>query len=149
MKAATPIATPMQRKSFPNRDTAAGKEAMTMQNEGERYTRLALRRQRDVLRDVMLSSGECGTWLTLKELSQVTRYGEASISAQLRHLRKPRYGEFVVEKRRREDQEVDRGGAAQGSLWEYRLRRSVRLGAGAGHYAPGPQRGDTPVTAPV
>ena len=33
-------------------------------------------------------------------------YGEASISAQLRHLRKPQYGAFVVEKRQREAAEV-------------------------------------------
>lgn len=37
----------------------------------------------------------------------------ASVSAQLRHLRKPRFGGFVVEKRPRGDRE--RG------LWEYRL----------------------------
>jgi hypothetical protein len=37
----------------------------------------------------MLSAGACETWLTLVELSRVTHYGEASISAQLRHLRKP------------------------------------------------------------
>ena len=44
--------------------------------------------QREVLRDVLLSATECGSWLTLRELSQLTQYGEASISAQLRHLRK-------------------------------------------------------------
>jgi hypothetical protein len=99
-------------------------------NERERQTRLALRRQRDVLRDVMLSAGECGTWLTLKELSKMTRYGEASISAQLRHLRKPQYGGFVLEKRRREDQEVGRS-ADQGTLWEYRLQRGTGLIEGA------------------
>jgi hypothetical protein len=96
-------------------------------NERARHTRLALRRQRDVLCDVMLGAAECGTWLTLKELSTMTRYGEASISAQLRHLRKPQYGGFVVEKQRRGDQEAGRG-AEQGTLWEYRLQRRVRLG---------------------
>jgi hypothetical protein len=65
-----------------------------------------LKRQRDVLCDVMLSAGTCETWLTLVELSRLTQYGEASISAQLRHLRKPQYGAFVVEKRRREVAEV-------------------------------------------
>ena len=43
-----------------------------------------LKRQRDVLCDVMLSAGTCETWLTLVELSRLTQYGEASISAQLR-----------------------------------------------------------------
>jgi hypothetical protein len=84
-----------------------------------------LRRQRDVLRDVMLSAGQCGAWLTLRDLSRLTHYGEASISAQLRHLRKPEYGAFVLDKRRREEEEVGRI-AEQGPLWEYQLRRSPR-----------------------
>ena len=46
------------------------------------------RRQRDVLRDVMLSARECETWLTLDGLAKLTHYPPASISAQLRHLRK-------------------------------------------------------------
>jgi hypothetical protein len=57
-------------------------------------------RQREVLRDVMLSAAQCGSWLTLRELSRLTNYGETSISAQLQHLRKARYG----------------------AVWEYRLR---------------------------
>ena len=86
--------------------------------------RTVLRTQREVLRDVMLSAGECGAWLTLQELAALTHYGEASISAQLRHLRKPRFGGFVVEKRLRENQVVR--GAEIGSVWEYRLHRRVR-----------------------
>lgn len=83
-------------------------------------------RQSDVIRDVMLSAGECGTWLTLDELTKLTSYPPASISAQLRHLRKPRHGSFVVEKRRREAEEVARQ-VAGGPVWEYRLRRGFRL----------------------
>ncbi len=86
---------------------------------------LILRRQRDVLRDVMLSAAQCGAWLTLRELARLTHYGEASISAQLRHLRKPEYGAFVLDKRRREEEEVGRI-AEQGPLWEYQLRRGRR-----------------------
>jgi hypothetical protein len=75
--------------------------------------------QREVLRDVMLSAGSCNTWLTLRELSRITRYGEASISAQLRHLRKRKHGGFVIEKRARV------AGAAgrwpHQPKWEYRL----------------------------
>jgi hypothetical protein len=78
-----------------------------------------------VLRDVMLRAAECGSWLTLKELSRLTSYGEASISAQLRHLRKPEYGRFVVEKRCRE--EAGRIGG-QGALWEYLVRPGRRKG---------------------
>jgi hypothetical protein len=86
---------------------------------------LILRRQRDVLRDVMLSAAQCGAWLTLRELARLTRYGEASISAQFRHLRKPEYGAFVLHKRRREEEEVGRI-AEQGPLWEYQLCRGTR-----------------------
>lgn len=85
----------------------------------------SLRRQRDVLCDVMLSAGACETWLTLVELSRLTHFGEASISAQLRHLRKPEYGGFAVEKRTRENS-VAISGVEHGPVWEYRLRRGMR-----------------------
>jgi hypothetical protein len=84
--------------------------------------RRLVRRQRDVLCEVMLSAGECETWLTLVQLSRITHYAEASISAQLRHLRKPQYGAFVVEKRRREVDEVVQA-EERGPVWEYRLSR--------------------------
>src|SRR5271170_4233114 len=58
-----------------------------------------LRRQREVIRDVMLSAGQCATWLTLDELAKLTHYPPASISAQLRHMRKPRFGAYEVVKR--------------------------------------------------
>ncbi len=86
--------------------------------------RTLLRTQREVLRDVMLSAGECGAWLTLHELARLTQYGEASISAQLRHLRKPQYGGFALEKRQREGMVVR--GAESGTVWEYQLRRRIR-----------------------
>lgn len=72
-----------------------------------------LRKQRDVIRDVMLSAGECGSWLTLQEIQAVTRYPEPSISAQLRHLRKTKNGGYLVEKRIR--------GEREHGLWEYRV----------------------------
>lgn len=84
-----------------------------------------LKRQRDILCDVMLAAGACETRLTLVELSCLTHYGEASISAQLRHLRKPQYGGFVVEKRRREVAEV-LCSVEHGPIWEYRLSRGMR-----------------------
>jgi hypothetical protein len=99
---------------------------------GKRITRVRSARtsapsQREVLRDVLLSATECGSWLTLRELSQLTQYGEASISAQLRHLRKPRFGSYVVEKR------VRRGivlrDVEHGAIWEYRLQRKLLVGA--------------------
>src|SRR5215831_4572061 len=83
------------------------------------------RRQRDVLCDVMLSAGQCETWLTLDELAKLTQYPPASISAQLRHLRKPRFGGFGVEKRQRDSGKLLRG-EDYGTVWEYRLRRRIR-----------------------
>jgi hypothetical protein len=83
------------------------------------------RRQRDVLCDVMLSARQCETWLTLEELAKLTHYPQTSISAQLRHLRKPEYGGFVVEKRPRALDAVLRG-EDFGTVWEYQLRRAIR-----------------------
>jgi hypothetical protein len=77
--------------------------------------------QREVLRDVMLSAAQCGSWLTLRELSRLTNYGETSISAQLRHLRKARYGAFVIDKQVRKSGDGVRP-AESGAVWEYRLR---------------------------
>jgi hypothetical protein len=81
--------------------------------------------QRDVLCDVMLSARLCETWLTLDELARLTHYPPASISAQLRHLRKPEFGGFAVDKRPREFGRVVRG-EEFGTAWEYQLRRKVR-----------------------
>src|SRR5713226_2095508 len=87
--------------------------------------RIARRRQRDVLCDVMLSARQCETWLTLDELAKLTHYPPASISAQLRHLRKPEYGGFAVEKRPRAVGKVLRG-EDFGTVWEYQLKRAIR-----------------------
>jgi hypothetical protein len=54
-----------------------------------------------------------GYWRTLDEIAHATGDPHASISAQLRHLRKPRFGAYVVEKRHR--------GAPARGLYEYRL----------------------------
>ena len=51
-----------------------------------------------------------GRWRTLNEIALLTGDPEASISAQLRHLRKTRFGSHEVEK-----QYVDRG------LYKYRV----------------------------
>lgn len=52
-------------------------------------------------------------WRTLREISEATGDPEASASAQLRHLRKERFGSHVVERR-------PRGDRSHG-LHEYRL----------------------------
>ena len=87
--------------------------------------RVRIKTQREVLRDVMLSAKECEAWLTLSELAAMTRYPAASISAQLRHLKKPQFGNFALEKRMR-DKADSLSGNAQGVVWEYRLGRRKR-----------------------
>src|SRR6266446_7158259 len=75
--------------------------------------------QREVLRDVMLAAGKYGAWMTLHELARLTRYGETSISAQLRHLRKAKCGGYVLEKRVRKPEVVSSD--EHFVVWEYRL----------------------------
>lgn len=70
-----------------------------------------IKKQHEVIRDFMLR--HWNHWHTLGYLSLTLDYPEASISAQLRHLRKPKFGGYIVEKRRR----------AGSGTWEYRVRR--------------------------
>jgi hypothetical protein len=66
---------------------------------GKVTARSVARTQREILRDVMLAAGKYAVSMTLRELARLTRYGEASISAQLRHLRGAECGGYVLEKR--------------------------------------------------
>src|SRR5260370_19758318 len=88
---------------------------------GTRAVRGILPTQRDVLRDVMLTAGKYGAWMTLRELARLTRYGETSISAQVRHLRKTKCGGYVLEKRGGKPG----GGSSEENfvVWEDRLTR--------------------------
>lgn len=54
-----------------------------------------------------------GKWQTLDEIADATGDPAASISAQLRHLRKSKFGSHQVDKRRR--------GEPGNGLWEYKL----------------------------
>lgn len=54
-----------------------------------------------------------GAWRTLEEIAGITGDHESSISAQLRNLRKPQFGSYIVLRRHRGDR-------AHG-LYEYRL----------------------------
>ena len=98
-----------------------------MARSGE-YDARRLRSQREVIRDVMLAAADCDTWLTLGELRALTRYGEASISAQLRHLRKMEYGGYEVVKRHRDGAAPAHPGTdGRGEfVWEYRMERGAR-----------------------
>ncbi len=98
--------------------------------------------QLGTIRDLMLAVAARGVWLTLTEIAEPTEFGEASISAQLRHLRKARHGHYRVEKRRRRLGESEVGRVT--GLWEYQvsapslLRQAIRSEEGgqnaeAGH----------------
>ena len=103
--------------------------ASVMMNRGE-YDARRLRSQREVIRDVMLAAADCDTWLTLGELRGLTHYGEASISAQLRHLRKLENGGYDVTKQRREGA-LSTGASVDGRgecVWEYRILRILEGG---------------------
>lgn len=58
------------------------------------------------VRDAMLD----GKWRTFSQISEITGDPEPSISAQLRHLRKPEFGGYDVDKRK-----------LPSGLWEYRV----------------------------
>ena len=54
-----------------------------------------------------------GAWRTLREIADRTGAPEASVSARLRDLRKPKFGGFTVNRRRRGDPKA--------GLWEYQV----------------------------
>jgi hypothetical protein len=72
--------------------------------------------QIETLRLHLQLAGNAGVWQTLAELREITGWGEASISAQIRNLRKPAHGSHIIEKRRRVDAD-----APMGFCWEYRM----------------------------
>ena len=76
----------------------------------ERLDGRRLHRQMDRIRDFMLGLGKRGLWLTLREISLDLSYPEASVSAQLRHLKKARFGGYQMNKRRRSK-----------GTWEYQV----------------------------
>ena len=80
------------------------------------------RTQRETLLMVLRLASEYKRWLTLAELAVSTRFPPASISAQLRHLRKAEYGGWVIEKRRRE-------WVTEELVWEYRLAEGGERGS--------------------
>lgn len=113
-----------QRSAGPSSFGTSTDACATPANEGsaeEDETQLA------AIRELMQRSHSRGIWLTLGEIAEVTEFAEASISAQLRHLRKPRHGGHRVEKRRRRPH----GAAAAAPkiwdarrgpvIWEYRV----------------------------
>jgi hypothetical protein len=84
--------------------------------------------QLNQIRDLMMGISHRGGWLTLREVAQKTGIGEASISAQLRHLRKPEFGGYTVHKRlrRAEAGPAAQHQAGQEAVWEYRVLSADR-----------------------
>jgi hypothetical protein len=73
-----------------------------------------VRHQQERIRDFMLAAN---SWKTLVEIHAALDYPEASISAQLRHLRKRQFGGYIVAKRRRSGK----------GTWEYRVLPPEKL----------------------
>jgi hypothetical protein len=79
------------------------------------------------IRELMAQARARGIWLSLEEIAQATEFGEASISAQLRHLRKAHHGRHRVEKRRRGRSHEGtvmgtvRDARRKPIIWEYRV----------------------------
>lgn len=69
-----------------------------------------LRTLRERIRDLMLD----GRWRTFSEIQFYCGGSETGISAKLRDLRKPAYGAYAVDRRRR--------GNPKDGLWEYQVR---------------------------
>jgi hypothetical protein len=79
--------------------------AFNEEKDGDR-----IRKQHEAIRDYMLVN----EWKTLAEIEAALGYPQASISAQLRHLRKKRFGSHYVSKRRRHE-----------GTWEYKVRKMI------------------------
>lgn len=60
--------------------------------------------------DRILSALQAQAWLTLVELAEITKSPVASVSAQIRNLRKEEHGGHTINRRRR-----------RGNLFEYNL----------------------------
>jgi transcriptional antiterminator len=76
------------------------------ERDDERLTSQLLR-----VKNAMLS----GDWKSLRQLESETGDPQSSISAQLRHLRKERFGSYIVEKR-----------YAGNGLFEYRIPQEAQ-----------------------
>jgi len=65
--------------------------------------------QHEQIRDFMLDKAIDNKWVSLEDIELALCYSQSSISAQLRHLRKPKFGSYIVNKRR------------MGDSWEYQV----------------------------
>lgn len=98
---------------------AAEAEIVNPEPDGDTYSRDAdyerLTGQSKRVYDLMAD----GQWRTLAEISSFLHDPEASISARLRDLRKPKFGEHTVNRRHR--------GPKEDGLYEYQLVPAGRM----------------------
>lgn len=100
-------ARPAARRSSPFYDRGSGTFGpdYSVPRDGPR-----IELQQERIREYMRLAG----WRTLEEIEVATGDPQSSISAQLRHLRKPKFGGWIVDKRIRSE-----------GTWEYRLTAPV------------------------
>ncbi len=106
---------------------ALGIETRSRRREDARQYESQLAAIRKLMRRAVVRDA----WLTLSEIAKATEFGEASISAQLRHLRKKEHGGYRVEKRRRRQlflrdamaRRRRRDEERAPIVWEYRVLR--------------------------
>ena len=84
--------------------------AYSAQIDGKR-----INKQHESIKSYMLGLSQFDIWKTLAEIEGDLGFPQASISAQLRHLRKEIFGGFSVDKRRR------------GNAWEYKVSIPVKM----------------------
>jgi len=60
---------------------------------------IRINEQHERIKSLMLDE----SWRTVREISAVLGYPETSVSAQLRHLRKPQFGGFIVRRKKRQN----------------------------------------------
>lgn len=120
MESATDFSNSQRESQKPRRLNGAFGPGCETESDGHRLSTQMLR-----IRDLMTHAAANGRWLTLAEIRADLEtqwrcpFPEASISAQLRHLRKPTFGSFCLEKRRRHGRGF--------GLFEYRLLQPKSL----------------------
>lgn len=98
-------------------DPALDHDRRTRQVDRVRQALWDARRTGDVVAHTLGTSPEDYGWVTLGDLSALLGIPEASVSARLRDLRKPRFGGLQIDRQR---------APGRGGLWLYRLAGEIR-----------------------
>ena len=76
-------------------------------------------KQMDAVLQALISAYDRNAWLTVGELAAIVDAKEPSVSAQIRNLRKPQNGSYIIKKRVR----THEGGRLQ--LWEFKIEEAT------------------------